>query len=275
MSRAKGFTLIELLVVVAVIAILAALLLPALHRAKTRAQAAVCLGNLKQLQLAWQMYAEDNQGALPPNYRAASLQFPSANWVGGVMSYEIRAGQSSYWNDATNQHLLIDPAPGRLSAYAKAAALFKCPSDQSWIELGGQRYPRVRSYAMNEWMGNYDFKNMVGQTMLYFTRIAEIQKPAPVMAWVLMDEHEDWIDDGWFRIGVLPPVDNSARLNELPGNRHNRGAEISFADGHVERHQWRDQRLLEPMTRRVSTPGVALPGSADYLWLIERTGTVK
>ena len=270
-----GFTLIELLVVIAIIAILAALLLPVLNRAKAKAQAAVCLGNLKQLQLAWQFYADDNRGALPPNYYVLSLQFPKANWAGGVMSYETRAGESSYWSDATNTALLTLSAPGRLAPYAKSAQVFKCPSDQSWIELGGQRYPRVRSYAMNQWMGDYDAKSSVSSPWFYFTRLSEIQRPPPAMAWVLADEHEDWIDDGWFQIGAIPPVDTSATLRELPASRHSKGAMLSFADGHVERRQWRDKRILQPVTRRAFHTSVAMPGSPDYDWLIERTGTVK
>ena len=127
---------------------------------------------------------------------------------------------------------------------------------------------------MNEWMGNYDFK-FDSQPMNFFTRLSEIQKPAPAMAWVLMDEHEDWIDDGRFRVGALPPVDNSATLNEFPASRHNRGAMLSFVDGHVEQHKWKDKRTLEPVTRRIGYPAISMPGSPDYAWLIERTGTVK
>jgi len=272
---ALGFTLIELLVVIAIIAILAALLLPALNRAKGRAQAIACLGNLKQLQLAWQLYADDNGGALAPNYRLLAADFKKANWVGGFLSYETRPGYTAYWNDATNTHLLTDDAPGRLGRYAKSPGVFKCPSDQSWIELGGQRWPRVRSYAMNEWMGNYEFKAILSSPWFYFTRLSEIQRPPPAKAWVLMDEHEDWIDDGHFRIGGIPPAVNDSVLNEFPASRHNRGAMISFVDGHVERHQWKDKRTLQPVTRSLAGPALSMPGNPDYTWLIERTGTVK
>ena len=270
-----AFTLIELLVVIAIIAFLAALLLPALQSAKARAHTTVCTGNLKQLQLAWQMYTQENGDALAPNYARPSLFFPKENWVGGAMSYETRPGSALYWADSTNSNLLTDDAPGRIAPYARNAGSYKCPSDRSWIELSGQRWPRVRSYAMNEWMGNYEQKANPNQPMFYFTRLTDIQKPSPSMAWVLIDEHEDWIDEGWFRVGALAPVDTRPKLAELPGSRHNSGAVLSFVDGHVERHQWRDKRIMEPVTRRQFPPAVSLPSSPDYDWLIERTGTVK
>ena len=270
-----AFTLIELLVVIAIIAVLAGLLLPALNRAKARAQAVACLANFKQLQLAWQLYADDNGSALAPNYHVLAAQFTKENWVGGVMSYETRPGESAYWNDATNKTMLVGEAPGRIGVYAKAAEVFKCPSDQSWIELGGRRWPRVRSYAMNEWMGNYEFKTAISSPWFYFTRLSEIQKPSPAMAWVLIDAHEDWLNDGHFRVGGIPPAVSDSVLNELPASRHSRGGMLSFADGHVEQHKWRDKRTLQPVTRSIGYPALAMPGSPDYTWLIERTGTVK
>jgi prepilin-type processing-associated H-X9-DG protein len=129
---------------------------------------------------------------------------------------------------------------------------------------------------MNEWMGNYAMKAAVNSPWFYFTRISDIQKPSPAMACVLMDEHEDWIDDGRFEIGAIPPADSNSILRGLPASRHSRSAVLSYSDGHVESHQWKDKRILLPVTRPPFSGGsIALPGSPDYAWLIERTGTVK
>ena len=152
-GSADGFTLLELLVVISIIAILGALLLPALTRAKSKAQAIACLNNLKQLQLAWIEYVEDNNDWLVPNnppgfyVRGSDGKLVSGpTWAWGDMRYGNR--------DGTNIDYLIGQREGSLGPYVKTHRIFKCPTDRSVTRLAdGNSYPRVRSYSMNIFMG--------------------------------------------------------------------------------------------------------------------------
>ncbi|MHB8523713.1 MAG: prepilin-type N-terminal cleavage/methylation domain-containing protein [Limisphaerales bacterium] len=235
-SEGCGFTLIELLVVISVIGILGALLLPALAKAKVRAQATQCLNNNRQLIAAWTMYADDHQQQLVLNLDSIDNLGVPIDWVAGTMARTT---------DATNAALLVAPDKSLIAPYAKAAAIFKCPGDKS---------RNVRSVSMNcrmsparplgtpSWVGGY------GTNFAIFYKLTAIQTPADIL--VTLDERWDSINDGYFAIDMsntgTPEGNGQPRpyyIIDYPASYHNSGGNVSFADGHVEIHRW-----FEPTT---------------------------
>ena len=261
--------MIELLIVIAIIAILAALLLPALARSKDKARTILCLNNQKQLHLAWQMYGND-RGKLPKNYDYGMSVLPSEpNWTGAGMTYETII-QNYPLSDATNSLLLVDENRTQLAPYLKTAAVFKCPSDQSYAIRGGADYPRVRSYSMNEHVG--ESSRAPDSRKTYYYKPEDFSRPGPATTFVFLDEHEDSINDGYFFIGH--PEDRSQGWNDVPASRHSRGANLVFADGHAEWHKWQDKRTIQPVTRN-RLFGLNQPNNVDVFWVVDHATAPK
>ena len=271
----RAFTLTELLVVIAIIAILASILLPALSRAKIAALQVPCIGNLKQLQLAWQLYVLDNEDKLPRN----SILPPSwddplfPTWIDGYMMYETFFSGRPI-SEATNITLMMRNHPGKLGQYIKTAKVLRCPADRSYVIMSGQKHDRIRSYAMNAFAGAQNYPSGAPANAALWT-MNDLRWLSPSETYIFIDQHEDSIVDAAF-LHQGPHGREPAGWTELPASRHGRSGTLSFADGHVEAHKWLDSTTILPAKRIHQSVIPESRGMRDPEWLRQHaTGVVR
>ena len=234
---AGAFTLIELLVVIAIIAILAAFLLPALSKAKSRAQTIICLNNQKQLTLCLHLYVPDNNDFFPPNNPGATFTITTN---GDAFSYSLQKS----WLPDPDAVAEINPSNiinGLLYKYNTSLPIYHCPADQSTLQAADGTplsQLRWRSYNMSQSVnGNPD--PTYAPYIPAWTKFTAVRHPVPSELFVLIDENADTIQDANYGAPPLgSPYFYSNMWWDMPSDRHGQGANISFVDGHAEHWKW-------------------------------------
>jgi prepilin-type N-terminal cleavage/methylation domain-containing protein/prepilin-type processing-associated H-X9-DG protein len=279
-GRPRGFTLIELLVVIAIIAILAGLLLPALGRSKQKAQGIDCLNHQRQLGYAWMMYADDSAGLMPWPSEGWDTNESYRVWVKGLMDFN--PANASNWD--AERDLLKSPL---VNYFGKSTRVFKCPADRSTIvpsegPFAGRRVARVRSVAMNLWLGGFsgeltgDDEGWSSPPWTLFKSLSAVANAGPGELLLLWDQREDSINFANFLIDMTgaPDRPDTWRFNaDLPASYHGQAGSTAFCDGHAEVKRW-----IDPRTRPVLRPGqvwtmegdIPSPRNPDIGWMQQR-----
>jgi len=214
-----GFTLIELLVVIAVIAILMAILMPALKAAREQGKRAVCLNNLKQLTLAWILYADDYEGKLPNSDVSYAGDPPVTTWW---VHWPTNGLDSTIpeWHTAIKK--------GQMWLYCKNVNLYRCPNAPRKYGLSYAIVDSMNGYCGWDDYSNYDELKITNVNQIRRTseRIVFLDESPPSPGtWGVKYAKEAWWDP--------------------PPKLHSKGTTFSFVDGHGEFWKWRDPRTLK------------------------------
>lgn len=228
-----------------------------------------CRDNLRRLSAAWLMFADDHEGRFVGNVTGFYASGPPpvplySPWVIGWLDWELR-------RDNTNTVYLTDPDHAHLAVYLGAdASVYKCPADDylSHIQGGAGWTQRVRSYSMNAYVGDGNASSgPVDVARVFYRSLGDFRGLRPADVFVLCEEHPDSINEGMF----FEPNRSTRRWLDLPGSLHSRAGVFSFADGHVEQHQWVSPETVPPVKFTDTFKVTASPGDPDIAWMWEHT----
>jgi prepilin-type N-terminal cleavage/methylation domain-containing protein/prepilin-type processing-associated H-X9-DG protein len=274
-----GFTLTELLVVIAIMAMLAAMLMPALAKTKQKSQEISCLSNTRQLGMAWQMYAGNNNDWYPPNRDGGDVQGwqgLTANWTKPVPYGNLSwaGGWLDFVPNTTDNTNLYNLTFGALGTYvAKSVVIFHCPADNYPAQEGNVMMLRVRSLSMNGFVGDRKNTRMSGvndwyPTYFQYLKASSLTRPGPANTWLLVDEHPDSINDGWLIADML----STTMFEDLPANYHDGACGFVWCDGHSQIHKWHGS-TIQPVRMTQYNGFAGDPG--DIAWFEEHSAALR
>ncbi len=298
-SGIRGFTLIELLVVIAIIAILAALLLPALSKARGRAQGVTCMNNAKQLALAFFLYAEENSDYFPPNPDDGTTAL-GYNWCAGDVTGGMPGDPTLLGAHTFDPDILRNPDATLIAPFvAKSIGIYHCPADPRVgryqggnLAMFGKMLPAARSVALNQGVGTIDpgFANGGGSPGMHWGR-----PTLPTMGpWLTGSRYQNKHDDPWATFGkttgfsrvspseIFLMVDESpwsindgalavsagvSKWVDFPATYHNNACGFSYCDGRAQVHKWRGESMR--LNGPAPSGGQPVPATdPDWLWMV-------
>jgi len=264
----NAFTLIELLVVIAIIAILAAMLLPAVAKAKMHGKRVICISNQKQLAVTWMLYVADNNDWVPSNGHSMRPTISPKYWV-----------QGAFFDPSQNSdQFMLDPAYAQFANYLRTTKVYICPTDVQTTKVNGADVPKLRSYALNAyvgWVGPWDerMKPLDSRSLsVYrvFRKQSDMVAQMPKGTFLFLDVHPKSIC--WPYFGMHMETDS---FFNFPGSSHGRSGIVSFSDGHIETRKWRDKRTVAAESRDHHNHNDDSARNEDLAWLRERTTVRK